>query len=117
MMSNEQELDELFRAYRNAIPEVEASPEFMPRLWQKIEANRSFSFAFQRLARILVPVSAAACLLLAALNMAPHKGDTQGEASHFATYTDALSAENTVERSYYSEIRLPVQSMPAGYSH
>ncbi len=40
MTNQDEQLDELFRRYRTATPEVEASPNFMPGVWAKIEAKR-----------------------------------------------------------------------------
>ena len=39
--NTEQELDQLFAASRNAFPELEASPNFLPELWAKIEERRA----------------------------------------------------------------------------
>jgi hypothetical protein len=37
---NERELDQLFAAYRDAIPDLEPSPEFGANVWRKIEESR-----------------------------------------------------------------------------
>jgi len=39
-LKNEQKLDEVFHAYRRACPDLDASKNFMPELWRKIEARR-----------------------------------------------------------------------------
>ena len=39
--NTEQELDQLFAASRNAFPELEASPKFLPEMWAKIEERRA----------------------------------------------------------------------------
>ena len=72
MTSDDSRLDALFARYGAACPDPEPSVDFMPRLWARIEAPRSFSFAFQRLGRFLLTGSAVACLLLGALNFMPH---------------------------------------------
>ena len=36
------ELDHLFARYRTAVPDPEASVNFMPELWRKIEARQFF---------------------------------------------------------------------------
>jgi hypothetical protein len=59
----DQELNSLFAAYRNAIPDPEAGPDFMPRLWGRIEAQRSFVYRLRRMAQIAVAAAAVACLL------------------------------------------------------
>jgi len=37
----EQDLDKLFAASRSAFPELEASPNFLPEVWAKIEERRA----------------------------------------------------------------------------
>lgn len=114
MTESDRHLDELFSKYRAAFPEVAESPDFIPRMWARIESRRSFPLVFQRLARILVTASAAACLLLAALNLAPHP-DSSTTRSHYATYTDALSAETSLDKTYYSESSRPAESFPVDF--
>jgi anti-sigma factor RsiW len=59
----DQELNSLFAAYRDATPDPEASAQFMPRLWEKIEAKRSFVFRLRRISQLAVAAALAACLL------------------------------------------------------
>lgn len=61
-----QRVTELFAAYRDALPDPEPSPEFMPRLWEKIEARQNQTLGFRRMARALITAAAAASLLMAA---------------------------------------------------
>jgi hypothetical protein len=63
----ESELDALFAAYREACAAPEPSPDFMPRLWERIEARRSVSYSFTRLTQAFVTAAAAICLLLTIL--------------------------------------------------
>src|SRR5579875_1949172 len=92
-------LNRLFQDYGAACPEVEPSANFMPTLWQKIESRSSVRFLFERLARTVMTASAAICLLLLLLNL------TSAPQSHLVspTYTDALLADHTAERTYYTE--------------
>ncbi|MGB7758790.1 MAG: hypothetical protein WBL61_03120 [Bryobacteraceae bacterium] len=57
--SGDDNLDSLFRAYREACPDREPSPNFMPGLWRRIESRRNFSFSFQRMVRGFVTAAAA----------------------------------------------------------
>jgi hypothetical protein len=41
-MDQNTELDHLFARYRTAVPDPEASVNFMPELWRKIEARQFF---------------------------------------------------------------------------
>jgi len=56
---NEQRLDALFQAYRDACPTPEASANFMPNLWQRIEARQTYTFSFRRMANALVTAAVA----------------------------------------------------------
>lgn len=94
--SGERSLDELFGRYRLACPDVEAGPNFMPILWQKIEARHSFWFTFVRFGRGALTASAALCLLLLVLNLS-------STPQVMASYTDAILAETSADQTYYTE--------------
>ncbi len=96
MGGDESGLDGLFQRYRQSCPDVEASVNFMPGLWRKIESRHSFPFIFRRLGRSAITVSAALCLLLLALNLT-----TTSQLG--ASYTDALITEGSAEQTYYTE--------------
>jgi hypothetical protein len=99
MDNNESRLDEFFQKYRAACPEIEPGANFMPALWQRIEARHSFWFVFQGLARTAATASAALCLLLLLLNLvAPSQSYLPAP-----TYTDALMADHTAESLYFTE--------------
>ena len=59
----DQELNSLFGAYREAVPDPEPSADFMPRLWSRIEAKRSFVFRLRRMSQVAVAAALTACLL------------------------------------------------------
>ncbi|MGA2600510.1 MAG: hypothetical protein ABSH09_26385 [Bryobacteraceae bacterium] len=83
----DQELDSLFAAYRDAVPDPDASPDFMPRLWGRIEAQRSFVYRLRRMAQIAVAAAAVACLLGGVL----FTPVTKHEAPAGSTYVDILA--------------------------
>jgi hypothetical protein len=64
-MGDDERLDALFRAYRQACPDPEPSPDFMPRLWQKIEARERVPLLFGKLARNVVTVALALSVMMA----------------------------------------------------
>lgn len=110
------QLDELFGRYRAACPDIEASVNFMPALWDRIEKRGSVSTLLPKLARLTAAGTAAACVLLAVLIGAP------GRSSHgpvtSASYADALYADHTAEKTYYTEsIRSTDNLVPADYRH
>jgi hypothetical protein len=64
-MGDGERLDALFRAYRQACPDPEPSADFMPRLWQKIEARERVPLLFGKLARNLVTIALALSVMMA----------------------------------------------------
>lgn len=60
----EAELARLFAAYREACPDPEPSPDFMPRLWERIEAQRSWTREWRRLTEVLVTAAVALSVFL-----------------------------------------------------
>lgn len=66
-------LERLFAAYREACPDPEPGVDFMPRLWQKIEARKAFSCRLKRLAKGLITAAAAAALAMALLLAPQHR--------------------------------------------
>ncbi len=104
MMTNDESgLNELFRAYRAACPEIEPDSNFMPGVWEKIESRYSFWFVFERFARTATSVIAALCLVLLALNFSSSIESHRASAS----YMDALLAEHSAEKTYYTEAISP----------
>lgn len=107
MTTDDSRLDEMFERYRAACPDAEPSVNFMPEIWQKIETRHSFWFLFQRLARTAATASAALCLVLLVLNF------ISSQQAHLLapTYVDALMADHTAEKTYYTEA---IRSTPSG---
>jgi hypothetical protein len=70
--NNEERLDALFRAYREACPDRDPSPNFMPNLWQRIEARQSFTFSLRRMAGGFVTAALALSLALGVYMAIPH---------------------------------------------
>lgn len=93
-MEQDPRLAGLWLAYREACPEVDPRADFMPRLWQKIEARRTDSLSiFKRLAQVCV---AATVVMVALLSVMPVP---QGENLDLDSrvYTDILVADQTQE--------------------
>jgi hypothetical protein len=85
-MSNK--LDALFSEYRSAFPDVEGSTNFMPNMWQKIEARRAANTSiFRRLAQACVVTAVALTLLM--VSLLPR---IQRQPVYSASYIDALDA-------------------------
>jgi hypothetical protein len=62
--SGDQQLDALLRAYKDACPDPEASVNFMPDLWRRIESRQRFTFSFKRMASALTTAAVAASIAL-----------------------------------------------------
>ena len=82
-------LDALWAQYRSACPDPEASSEFMPRLWQRIDARRNEALSlFRRFAQVCVAATLAIALLMAIIPEFQSDSDS-------GTYADAVAAEQT----------------------
>jgi hypothetical protein len=100
-------LDALFAAYRDACPDSEASANFMPQLWQKIEAREQSSTVFGRLARNLVTATLA---LSGILGLAVSLSHSRPAALPSESYVEVLAEEQARENLDYFE---PVHIEPA----
>jgi hypothetical protein len=84
-------LDALWVEYRAACPDPDPAPDFMPRLWQKIDKRRSDSArVFRRLAQVCVMATVGLTLLIGAV-LIPR---IQTDAFFAGTYADELAAQN-----------------------
>ena len=81
------ELTALIAQYREALPDPDPSAEFMPKLWNRIDARRSFTFRIRRLTQIFVAGAAAMCLAMTGLMALPsnHRQEIH------STYIDVLA--------------------------
>lgn len=87
--ASERRLDELFLAYRQACPDPEATPNFMPQLWARIEAREVSTNWFGRVAKALVTAALAASVILGMMISSANKPN----AFFNATFVDALRAD------------------------
>jgi len=89
-MGNENELDRVLAAYREACEAPEASVEFMPRLWDRIDAGQKWTQQVWKWANSLVAAAAMASLFFAMLQMLPKTS----AAFYSATYLETLADEH-----------------------
>lgn len=87
------ELNALFTEYKQAIPDPDASANFMPELWRKIEARQSFTIRVRKLTQVFVGAAAAVCLVFAMLEAIP--GSSRSEVH--GSYIDVLAASHPVD--------------------
>lgn len=90
--NDEEKLDALFRAYRDACPTPEASANFMPNLWSRIESRQSVTFSFRRMASALVTAAVALSIALSLYMSLPRSSP-----SYAMSYLEALAEANTVD--------------------
>jgi hypothetical protein len=90
--NEEQRLDALFRAYRAACPDPEASANFMPELWRKIESRQTFTFSFSRMANAFVTAALALTIALGVYMSVPHASAYSPQ-----TYIEALAEANPLD--------------------
>jgi len=93
--NDEERLDALFRAYRDACPTPEASANFMPTLWGRIEARQSFSFSFRRMANGFVTAAAALTIALGVYMYLPRS--SANTSSYPQSYLEALAEANPLD--------------------
>jgi negative regulator of sigma E activity len=83
-------LDALWGEYREACPDPEPSAQFMPNLWQRIEARRTTS-VFRRLTQVCVAATAALTIIMGVV-LIPQ---LQKAPVYTSNYVDVLAAEHT----------------------
>jgi hypothetical protein len=93
-------LSELFAAYRAACPDPEPGAMFLPGLWEKIEARRSFAYRLKRLSRGVITAAAVVCLLMGLFLARPEPS---------VSYLEVLSADQSHDSSADEDV------IPAGY--
>jgi hypothetical protein len=111
MGSEEVRLDALFQAYRASCPDPEASANFMPQLWQKIEARERSSTMFGRLARNLLTAALALSSIMAIALTISH---SRMSALPSETYVEVLAEDQARQSLDYFE---PVRIEPAADRH
>jgi hypothetical protein len=87
------ELNALFAGYKAAVPDPDASANFMPALWRNIEARQTLMLRVRKLTQVFVGAAAAVCLLFAMVQVVP--GVSRPEVH--ASYVDALAAAHPAD--------------------
>ena len=86
--NHEEKLDALFRAFA-ACPTPEPSTNFMPTLWQKIEARQTFTFSFRRMANAFVATAVALTVALSLYMYVPHANPSVPSQSYLDVLAEA----------------------------
>ena len=91
--SDDEKLDALFQAYHRACPAPEASANFMPELWQRIESRQNFTFSFRRMANAFVTAAVALSIALGVYTSI----STSNPAYYAQSYVDVLADANPID--------------------
>jgi len=91
--NDDEKLDALFRAYRDACPDPEASANFMPTLWARIDSRQTYLFSFRRMANAFVTAALALSIALGVYLTIPRS--TPGSTPE--TYVEALADANPLD--------------------
>lgn len=103
MANQDQELNELLRAYRSACPEPEAGANFMPGVWAKIEARRKTD---QWLVRWVNSFAGAAALLAVVLGAMLYQSPTPlPQRAYIEKLTDEISEDFFLEAAYLAKAK------------
>jgi hypothetical protein len=104
---NQHDLDRLFAEYREACDVPEPSVNFMPALWERIDAGQSWTKHVWKWANGFVAAAAAASLFLVMLQMLPrHSSDF-----YAATYVETL-ADHDDDQAIGELARVSVPDQP-----
>jgi hypothetical protein len=98
----ERELDEIFAAYRRAVPDPEPPADFMPLLWERIESRQNAFLLFQRWVRGVVSLAVAASAVILLLQVLPEFSPRTAPSS----YVEALAEEQEPDRLLYQDVAL-----------
>ena len=93
-MDQNTELDHLFERYRTAVADPDASANFMPELWRKIEGRQFFLARLKKLTQVFVVAAAAICLFLGIALQVPISSPQVVRGNYVDVLADANPAEN-----------------------
>jgi hypothetical protein len=97
-------LARLFAEYRDALPDPEPSANFMPRVWQRIEARQNQAVGFRRTARALITAAVALSFAMGAWIV------TEPTSSYYQnSYLELLAASDSNDGIGEVEIVVPLE--------
>src|SRR5579862_4267228 len=87
------ELSRLFASYKAAVPDLEASPNFMPELWRRVEGRRSILLRVKKLSQVFLAAAAALSIVFVTLLSVPAFTHPDGSGSYIELLADAYPTE------------------------
>lgn len=107
--NDDQRLDALFGAYRAACGDPDASANFMPNLWARIDARQSFTFSLRRMANAFATAAVALSLVLGIYMAVP--GGNQSVTNQ--SYIEALAEASTPDaQAFVDPVTLELAERP-----
>jgi len=87
------ELNGLFASYKAALPDVEASANFMPELWRRIEGRRSILLRIKKLTQVFLAAAAAISIVFVTMLSVPAFSPSDVRANYVEVLADAYPTE------------------------
>jgi hypothetical protein len=106
--NRDNQLSQLWEQYRDACGSPEAGRNFMPNLWRSIEARRSKSVIFERVAKSMAAAAAALSLAMGIFLALPSQ---QPSAFFSSSYVEAIATDHEGEFGTFSApVRLDIMN-------
>jgi hypothetical protein len=93
------QIQSLFREYRESLPDFDASPDFLPSLWRRIDSQQKATYSFWRLASGFVTASVALSMAFAFVLWTPPTANTGKTLNPNSTYVEVLADDSVEEVS------------------
>ena len=87
------ELNGLFRSYRAAVPDPEASANFMPELWRRIESRRNILLRVKKLTQVFLAGAAAISIVFVTMFSVPAFTGSEDHETYVEVLADAYPTE------------------------
>jgi hypothetical protein len=109
--ANEVQFDRLMGEYRDACPVPEASANFMPQLWERIDASQGWTKQVWKWANSFAVAAALASLFFVMMQMLPRTSAVFASATYLETLDDQHDNDALAELAMTSAA--PAQESPA----
>jgi hypothetical protein len=87
------ELSRLFASYKTVVPDPEASANFMPELWRRVEGRKSILLRIKKLTQVFLAAAAALSIVFVTLLSVPAFTRPDGSGSYIEVLADAYPTE------------------------
>jgi hypothetical protein len=87
------ELNGLFASYKAAVPDPDASANFMPELWRRIEGRRSILLRVRKLTQLFLAAAAALSIIFVTMLSIPAFSRSESGGSYIEVLADAYPTE------------------------